>query len=440
MRRVVPDATLHAMRSIGDPRLEDLGEDGDAPIGLAPGDENARKYFETVASDGLDAALERSAHADHVKEIVAEDIAEAVDALEKYGEKPAALVDQARGLFTYYGDEICASLLLAGLPDSYATAWGSRVLIEHGDLVWALPRRVRQTAMFLMTVFANESHGEQDKYGTETLERACAGLRLFHHMVRTQLVGNEHALLALGPDNSTPINQEDLLGTLLTFTVTTFGVLDQFGVNWSDDERTAYLLFWDLVGAALGIGTQRVRTRLRDKEAQGVPNPIRPLSVDEATRLLDQLHDRQWLPMLDTNEGSRPFPWSAVAPGRMLADALLNALGDAMPALRRTWPAIVMRELAPEIVRQRLGLNGRGISSFASRWVSHRSRYVQVARSATLRMMANDVTRHAMESFLRADGPPFVIPGLDLREITASNGVLRPTLALRSNDPAAPAP
>ncbi len=36
-------------------------------------------------------------------------------------------------------------------------------------------------------------------------------------------------------------------------------------------------------------------------------------------------------------------------------------------------------------------------------------------------MMANDITRHAMESFLRADGPPFQIPGLDLRELTKTS-------------------
>ena len=99
-------------------------------------------------------------------------------------------------------------------------------------------------------------------------------------------------------------------------------------------------------------------------------------------------------------------------------------------APKRTWPAVVMRELAPVVVRSRLGLNGNGLNSYASQWIAKRAPYASVARSATLRMMANDITRHAMQSFLRADGPPFVVPGLDLRELTTS-AVMRPNLELK---------
>jgi hypothetical protein len=40
-------------------------------------------------------------------------------------------------------------------------------------------------------------------------------------------------------------------------------------------------------------------------------------------------------------------------------------------------------------------------------------------RSSALRLMANDVTRHAMQQFIEADGAPsFEIPGLDLSQLT----------------------
>src|SRR6185437_11072549 len=117
----------------------------------------------------------------------------------------------------------------------YATEWGARVLVAHGDLVWALPRRVRQTAMFLMTVLTMDETADtaSDPAATSTIVETAAGLRLFHHVLRSQLQDDTRVLEALGTENSTPINQEDLLGTLLTFTVTTFGVLDQLGVEWS---------------------------------------------------------------------------------------------------------------------------------------------------------------------------------------------------------------
>ena len=423
-RRAVPEAVLEHLREIGDPKLEPAPQKRGAARHRRPNHATAQRYFEVVAEKGLDAALDSWADREVVRDAVRDDTAEAVKALEDYGVKPAVVIPRARALFTKYGDEICASLLLAGLPDAYACEWGARVLIAHGDLVWALPRRVRQTAMFLMTVFAENDlvGGKSDPGSTARIEKTCAGLRLFHHMVRTQLKSKGDPRDLLGDENTTPINQEDLLGTLLTFTVTTFGVLDQLGVQWSDDDLEAYLLFWDLAGAALGVGTKTVFDKLRRSPAirASVPDPLRPRRVDHATQLLDQLHDRQWLPVQDTIKSGRPFPWSGLAPGRMLGDALLDALTDAMPAARRTWPGVVMRELAPTIVQSRLGLEGAGLSSYATRWVAERSRYAQTARAATLRMMANDITRHAMESFLRADGPPFKIPGLDLREITAS--------------------
>jgi hypothetical protein len=407
LRRPFPDATLKALRTIGDPNLADQ----------RIGDVNS--YFADVAAFGLDVALAESGVKDIVMVEAQSDFDEAMAVLESYGIEPAVAITRARGLFTKYGDEICAALLLAGLPNSYATEWGARVLVAHGDLVWALPRRVRQTAMFLMTVLTMDETADaaSDPAATSTIVETAAGLRLFHHVLRSQLQDDTRVLEALGTENSTPINQEDLLGTLLTFTVTTFGVLDQLGVEWSNDDREAYLLLWDLIGAALGIGTQRVRAELKTLTAT-VPNPLRPQTVDAAARLLDQLHARQWLPDQSTINNGRPFPWSGLVPGRMLANALLAALTDAMPAPKRTWPAVVMRELAPTIVRSRLGLNRSGISTYATRWFADRSRYMKVAREATLRMMANDITRHAMQSFLRADGPPFQIPGLDLRELT----------------------
>ena len=59
-----------------------------------------------------------------------------------------------------------------------------------------------------------------------------------------------------------PINQEDLLGTLGTFTVTTFEVMEKLGVPWNDEAELAYLMLWDRVGELLGIGTPEVWDRL----------------------------------------------------------------------------------------------------------------------------------------------------------------------------------
>src|SRR5690242_15202463 len=213
---------LDALRKVGDPELE-MHEDED------PG-----RYFAEVAANGLLAALDASSLTKVVLDAAQEGAHEAVNRLKSYGVDPNPAIQRAHDRFAYYGDEICAALLLAALPATYATAWGSRVLVAHGDLVWALPRRVRETAIFLTTVMANgrTADGENDD-PVATIVRTSAALRLFHHMVRAQLEQDEEAMHAIragvGRAGDKPINQEDLLGTLLTFSVTTFDALDQFG-------------------------------------------------------------------------------------------------------------------------------------------------------------------------------------------------------------------
>ena len=78
-------------------------------------------------------------------------------------------IQEARRLFETYGDEIAAAVLLAGLPELYATQWGAPVLVAHGDLVWHVQRRVRQTAQFLLDVLSREESDAADL--TEGTER-----------------------------------------------------------------------------------------------------------------------------------------------------------------------------------------------------------------------------------------------------------------------------
>ena len=54
-------------------------------------------------------------------------------------------------------------------------------------------------------------------------------------------------------------------------------------------------------------------------------------------------------------------------------------------------------------------------------------------RSSALRLMANDVTRHAMQDFLRVDGAsPFEIPGLDLSQLTPTRRASQHDLNVKS--------
>jgi hypothetical protein len=55
------------------------------------------------------------------------------------------------------------------------------------------------------------------------------------------------------PSWGSPINQEDLLETLLTFTEVVFEVFDKTGVGYSEYDADAYLHAWSLIGFYLGV-------------------------------------------------------------------------------------------------------------------------------------------------------------------------------------------
>ena len=194
------------------------------------------------------------------------------------------MIARARDLFVRYGDEISAALLLCALPESYAAEWGAPVLIAHGDLVWQLPRRIRQTALFLLAVLTDNDmrvalpgtptgqpgsgarvlrcEEPAQVINTEsTLFQQCVWLRLFHAGIREDLGGDAAAqpgnTLRNAPP-SVPLNQEDLLATLLSFSVTALRVLEALGIAVDDADREAYVFLWNLVGACLGVGSPAV--------------------------------------------------------------------------------------------------------------------------------------------------------------------------------------
>ena len=258
-----------------------------------------------------------------------------------------------------YGDEISAASLLRALPESYAAEWGAPVLIAHGDLVWQLPRRIRQTALFLLAVLTEtDACVTQPGSGAppaapglrsanlppvintaSTLFQQCVWLRLFHAGIRRDLGGDAtaapgNARRNIGP--SVPLNQEDLLATLLTFSVTTFRVLKAFGITLKDADREAYVFLWNLVGACLGVGTPAAGTALafladwNGDHAVAVRVPtgwLLPATVPSAERLLDQLQDRQWIAVQSTINAGRPFPWTDLVPAWTLVTRVARRAG-----------------------------------------------------------------------------------------------------------------
>ena len=341
----------------------------------------------------------------------------------------------AQRLFARYANEISAALLLAALPQTYASEQGSEVLFA-GQLSNSkdLKHRIRGTAQFLTVITQPSNTPAQaaelwnpscnlpsaPQVAVPPPWRMCAALRLYHEVVRHRMARSANAR-----GWGAVLNQEDLLGTVLTFTITVFEVLERFGLSWTADEQDAYLHLWDLVGAHLGIGTRAVFDELNKDGSLAPPwrggdgwVGLRPDSVAATRALLEEIRAREWVSRQPGAVAEEH--WQGGGDGRQLVRALLDELNLAMPPRFKSWPLAVMRQLAPAVVQDRLQLGApgfvMGVLGGLPKLHSTVGRFTgqpvpNPLDAITTRMMANEVARRATVNFIK-DGP-FLIPGLE---------------------------
>ncbi|MBK7857342.1 MAG: DUF2236 domain-containing protein [Archangiaceae bacterium] len=180
-----------------------------------------------------------------------------------------AKLKTAQRLFTRAGWQIAAGLFCSSLPQAYAAAKGARVIDATQALTRHTDQRVFETAQFLFDAI-DEGALEPDGRGLRTIQK----VRLMHASVR-------HYLRAAGKwdaaELGAPINQEDLAGTMMTFSVVVLDALEKFGVDCTADEAECWLHYWKVVGHLLGI------------EAD-----LMPENVADAQLLMEAIRDRQW--------------------------------------------------------------------------------------------------------------------------------------------------
>lgn len=329
-------------------------------------------------------------------------------------------VDSAKALCAYqtfarFGNEISAALLLAALPQAYATT--SAGILMGGGLKADPSMRLRRTAQFLVKVMMISGRAETPEDLWKADDRAAQSvlqLRALHAIIRRG-VKHQHRVpqSPIPPDlqlyfggggNPEPINQFELLGMLLTFTIGVFEALERFGITWSRDEQDAYYHHWDVIGQYLGIDH-------------------RP-ELSDARRTLSEIREVEWEP-INPRIGSivnLQDEWKSLSAGRKLTRALLEDLENCMSARRRGWPLSVMRRLNPPLVCDRLALGGGGalqtlVDSMPGRR-THVDRFTSIRRtnsanSRLLRQMATTVARATLLDFVSHPSRPLEMPGLE---------------------------
>lgn len=200
---------------------------------------------------------------------------EARDYFEKDAQLPSwadpAQIAIAQALFNRAGWEIAMALFCSSLPQAYAAANGAQVLTQTGAMTKHVRKRIFETAQFLFDVL---DEGGLAPSGRGI--RAAQKVRLMHGAIRYLLLSRQKpewdsAKLGL------PINQEDLAGTLLTFSVITLDGIQRLGIEVSDEEGQAWIHTWNAIGSVLGI-----------------EESLHARDVNDARLLMDAIRMRQW--------------------------------------------------------------------------------------------------------------------------------------------------
>lgn len=156
----------------------------------------------------------------------------------------------AADVFRQHGPKILLILLCKSLPTCYTCWRGAKVLYRTGRLrvhdgsLDAFSRRLMETAQFVVDMMTKNNF-EQD--GTAVV--AIQKVRLMHAVIRyfAQQRNWDKATYGI------PINQEDMAGTILSFSVVIIDGLAQLGIDLAPEERAAFLHLWRVVGTMIGL-------------------------------------------------------------------------------------------------------------------------------------------------------------------------------------------
>ncbi len=129
------------------------------------------------------------------------------------------------------------------LPYCYAGARGARVLFHSKRLLNDPFNRLIETAQFVFDVCKS---GAFEDYSNGLV--SIAKVRLMHAAARHYT--------SKDITDETPVNQQDMIGTLLSFSLLVIRGLRKLGISMTKREIDGYVYLWNVIGAGLGIKLQ----------------------------------------------------------------------------------------------------------------------------------------------------------------------------------------
>ena len=243
-QRAWTDESLDAMRLMGD----------------EPADQLVQQLFAEHQVDAVNAMMRTLVENDKIPESIPENLRkflQSVAVLPPWAD--AKKVRLGENLFWQHGPAIVLILFCYSLPFCYAARKEAHALALTGRLSKAPNRRVTETAQMLIDVM--EPGG---LLGPGTGVRTAQKVRLMHAGVRFQILSSDEWNKK---EFDCPLNQEDLAGTLMSFSVIGLDGLRKLDISVSEAEADAYLHCWNVIGHILGVHKNLLPVDLEDAVA-----------------------------------------------------------------------------------------------------------------------------------------------------------------------------
>ncbi|MFY0605199.1 MAG: DUF2236 domain-containing protein [Cyclobacteriaceae bacterium] len=156
----------------------------------------------------------------------------------------------AHGFFVKNTQSILAVLGLYSLPYCYAGANGARVLVQSKKILENPKVRLLETAQFVFDVCEPRGFSPGGKGFVSVLK-----VRLMHAAARY------YASKSI--EDEVPINQEDMIGTFLSFSLLVIRGVRTLGINVSQEMAQSYFSLWIKIGILMGIDPENIPTSIK---------------------------------------------------------------------------------------------------------------------------------------------------------------------------------
>ncbi len=169
------------------------------------------------------------------------------------------LIEQGQDFFSLHWPNIVTLLFCASLPSAYAAWRGAQVLLLTTRLTERMHRRIFETAQFVLNVMEPGAFTASGK-GIRSVQK----VRLMHAAIRRLIEHDPRWRSQWDMAWGMPINQEDMAGTLMTFSTEILVGMTRFRIPINGAEEKSFLHAWKVVGHIMGIQPELLPTGPQD--------------------------------------------------------------------------------------------------------------------------------------------------------------------------------